>query len=149
VLPPVTVPDPAQDLRGRVERERQTAQLLKEYLRDHGQAVDPHAGDSAFAWTVAHSADDRAVLTFSGDLDAEVAGRFRQALIDLAEAGAVHLDLDLASATLLDSHGLSVLLQARTRVVRQGGSLRVIALSPQVRSVLETTGSGALLLAGR
>jgi anti-anti-sigma factor len=149
VLPPViTTPDPAQDLRVRVERERQQAQLLVDYLRDHGQQVDDHAADSAFAWSVAHDDDDRAVLTFSGDLDVAVAQRFRQALIDLMEAGSVDLDLDLAEVAFLDSHGLSVLLHARKRVVRQGGSLRVVALSPQVRRVLETTGTHDLLLAG-
>ena len=147
MLPPVTTtPDPAQDLRVRVERERQQAQLLVDYLRDHGQQVDDHAADSAFAWSVAHDDDDRAVLTFSGDLDVAVAQRFRQALIDLMEAGSVDLDLDLAEVSFLDSHGLSVLLHARKRVVRQGGSLRVTALSPQVRRVLETTGTHDLLL---
>ena len=147
MLPTVTTPEPAQDLRVRVERERQTAQALKDYLSDHGQPGDPHAGDSAFAWSVAHGEDDRAVLTFSGDLDGAVAQRFRQALIDLAEAGTLHLDLDLDDVAFLDSHGLSVLLHARKRVVRQGGSLRVIALSSAVRRVLETTGTHALLLA--
>ena len=146
MLPPMTTPvDPAQDLRHRVEAERQQAQLLKDYLREHGQRVDQNAGDSAFAWSVAHGEDDRAVLTFSGDLDVAVAQRFRQALIDLAEAGTLHLDLDLAGVTFLDSHGLSVLLHARKRVVRQGGSVRVIALSGQVRRVLETTGTHSLL----
>lgn len=147
MLPPLTTSDPAQDLRGRVQRERQTAQVRKEYLRDHGQPVDQSVGDRPFAWSVAHGNDDRAVLTFSGDLDVAVARRFRQALIDLAEAGTLHLhlDLDLAAVAFLDSHGLSVLLHARKRVVRQGASLRVIALSPQVQRVLETTGTQSLL----
>jgi anti-anti-sigma factor len=149
VLPHATTsPDPAQDLRGRVGRERQTAQVLKDYLRDHGRPVDAGTGDGAFAWTVAHGEEDRAVLTFSGDLDVAVAQRFRQALVDLAEAGTVHLDLDLDGVTFLDSHGLSVLLHARSRVVRQGGSLHVVALSPQVQRVLETTGTCRLLLHG-
>lgn len=146
MLPSVPTHDPASDLRVRVDRERQTAQLLKDYLLEHGQVLEVECGDSAFAWSTAHHEADRAVLTFSGELDVAVAQRFRQALIDLAEAGAVHLDVDLADVTFLDSHGLSVLLHARKRVIRQGGSLRVIALSPQVRRVLETTGTSALLL---
>lgn len=138
--------DVAADLRGRVERERQTAQALKEYLAAHGASVE--VADGAFAWTVAHGDHDRAVLTFSGELDVYVAHRFRDALIELAEAGTVHLDLDLEGVTFLDSHGLSVLLHARKRLVRQGGSVRVVALSPQVERVLETTGTRAMLLAG-
>lgn len=141
MLPDATTVDPAVDLRIRVERERETAQALKDYLREHGWAVDAEAGDGAFAWTVAHGEDDRAVLTFSGELDVYVAHRFRDALVDLAEAGTLHLDLDLGAVTFLDSHGLSVLLHARKRAVRQGGSVRVIALSPQVERVLETTGT--------
>lgn len=147
MLPPVTTnPDPAHDLRNRVDRERQTAQVLREYLQATGRPVEQDAGDSAFAWSVVHGEQDRAVLTFSGELDIAVGQRFRQALIDLAEAGTVHLELDLAAVAFLDSHGLSVLLQARKRLVRQGGSLRVIALSRQVERVLETTGTGSLLL---
>lgn len=152
MLPPVTAATPeadqdtAQDLRIRVDRERETAQVLRDYLRAHGQPVDPAPGDGALAWSVAHGDGDRAVLTFSGELDVAVATRFREALVDLAEAGTVHLDLDLDGVTFLDSHGLSVLLHARTRVVRQGGSLHVIALSPQVQRVLDTTGTRSLLL---
>jgi anti-anti-sigma factor len=141
VLSPATTVDPAVDLRMRVERERETAQALKDYLRDHGQAVAADDHDGAFAWSVAHGDDDRAVLTFSGELDVYVAHRFRDALVDLAEAGTVHLDLDLGAVTFLDSHGLSVLLHAHTRALRQGGSVHVIALSPQVERVLETTGT--------
>ncbi len=140
-----TAPAPADDLRIRVARERQTAQALKEYLRAKGQPVEQDA-DAAFAWSVAHDDGDRAVLTFSGEVDVAVSERFRAALTDLAEAGTVHLDLDLDAVTLLDSYGLSILLHVRTRVLRQGGSLRVIALSPQVRRLLDTTGTRALLL---
>ncbi len=120
--------------------------MLRDYLRDHGRPVDVPTADSAFAWTVAHAEDDRAVLTFSGELDVYVAHRFRNALVDLAEAGTVDVDLDLEGVTCLDSHGLSVLLHARVRALRQGGSLRVIALSGQVERVLETTGTRDLLL---
>lgn len=143
MLPPAATPA-AEDLRARVERERQTAQALKDYLRAHGQPAE--AADAAFAWNVAHDDGDRAVLTFSGELDVYVAHRFRDALVDLAEAGTCHLDLDLRGVTFLDSHGLSVLLHARKRAVRAGGSLRVVGLSPQVERVLDTTGTRALLL---
>ena len=139
----------AQDLRVRVARERQTAQALKEYLLAKGQpadAVEDGSRDSAFAWSVAHAEDDRAVLTFSGEVDYAVTARFRQALVDLAEAGAVHLALDLEDVTFIDSRGLSVLLHARRRVLRLGGSLRVIAVSPQVLRVLRVTGLHHLLL---
>lgn len=139
--------DVAEDLRERTARERATAQALKDYLLTHGQAAGDVA-DGALAWTVAHAEGDRAVVTISGELDHVVGERFRQALGDLAEAGTLHLDLDLEAVTFLDSRGLSVLLQARRRVVRQGGSLRVVALSPQVRRVLRITGLHHLLLDG-
>ena len=140
----------AQDLRVRVARERQTVKALKEYLLAKGQpeeVVATGARDSAFAWSVAQAGDERALLTFSGEIDYAVAARFRQALTDLAEAGAVHLDLDLDGVTFLDSRGLSVLLAARQRALRQGGSLQVVALSPQVLRVLRLTGLHRLLLA--
>lgn len=142
-LPPA---DAAQDLRVRVDRERQTAQALKDYLHAHGRPLETEVADGAFAWTVAHCDSDRAVLTFSGELDVYVAHRFRDALADLAETGTVHLDLDLHHVTSLDSHGLSVLLSARNRVVRQGGSLRVVALSAEVQQVLDRTGTAETLL---
>ena len=140
----------AQDLRIRVARERETVQALKEYLLAKGQpaqVVDADARDSAFAWSIAHADDDRAVLVFSGEVDYSVAARFREALVDLAEAGAVHLDLDLEGVTFIDSRGLSVLLHARRRCVRFGGSLRLVAVSPQVMRVLRITGLHHLLLA--
>ena len=140
----------AQDLRVRVARERQTAQALKEYLVAKGQpaeAVLEGARDSAFAWSIPDAVADRAVLSFSGEIDYAVAARFREALIDLAEAGVAHLDLDLEGVTFLDSRGLSVLLAARQRALRQGGSLQVVATSPQVLRVLRLTGLHHLLLA--
>jgi anti-anti-sigma factor len=140
----------AQDLRVRVARERETVQALKEYLLAKGQpaeVVEADARDSAFAWSIAHADDDRALLVFSGEVDYSVAARFREALVDLAEAGAVHLDLDLEGVTFIDSRGLSVLLHARRRCVRFGGSLRLIAVSPQVLRVLRVTGLHHLLLA--
>ena len=88
----------AQDLRVRVARERETVQALSEYLLAKGQpaeAVAADARDSAFAWTVAQAEGDRAVLVFSGEVDYAVTARFREALVDLAEAGAIHLALDL------------------------------------------------------
>jgi len=139
----------AQDLRIRVARERQTVQALKEYLLAKGQPADSlrdNVRDSAFAWTASHAGGDRALLTFSGEVDYAVASRFRQALVDLAEAGIVHLDLDLEGVSFIDSRGLSVLLHVRRRVLRQGGSLRVVALSPQVQRVLRVTGLHHLLL---
>ena len=140
----------AQDLRVRVARERETVQALSEYLLAKGQpaeVVSADARDSAFAWTVAQAEDDRAVLVFSGEVDYAVTARFREALVDLAEAGAIHLALDLEGVTFIDSRGLSVLLHARRRVMRLGGSLTVIAVSPQVQRVLRVTGLHHLLLA--
>jgi anti-anti-sigma factor len=114
----------AQDLRVRVARERQTVQALSEYLLAKGQPAEVVAADgrdSAFAWDVASVDADRAVLVFSGEVDYAVTARFREALVDVAEAGAVHLDLDLAGVTFIDSRGLSVLLHARRRALRLGG----------------------------
>jgi anti-anti-sigma factor len=107
----------------------------------------PDVRESAFAWDVTHVDGDRAGLAFRGEVDYAVTARFREALVELAEAGSTHLDLDLSGVTFLDSRGLSVLLHARRRVLRLGGSLRVVAVSPQVLRVLRVTGLHHLLLA--
>ncbi|MEO6629842.1 MAG: STAS domain-containing protein [Aquihabitans sp.] len=58
------------------------------------------------------------------------------------------LKIDATDVTFIDSSGLRVLIEARTRQVEGGGHFMVINPSPAVTRLLELTGLSELLLTG-
>jgi anti-sigma B factor antagonist len=63
--------------------------------------------------------------------------------VQSAVAEARALALDLSGVTEFDSAGIQLLLVARREAERQGGALRLVALSPAVREVFALTGLSA------
>jgi anti-anti-sigma factor len=74
--------------------------------------------------------------------------RFRDFLFDLISrvpGYAVHLDM--GEVTSLDSATLGTLITAYKGALAAGGCVRITSASPQVRAVLELTGTDRVLLA--
>jgi len=71
-------------------------------------------------------AADRIVLEVGGEVDVYTAPKLRERLIELSEAGALHVIVDLGKVEFLDSTGLGVLIGARKRLRGAGGSLVLV-----------------------
>ncbi|MEW1773322.1 STAS domain-containing protein [Streptomyces sp. NPDC086777] len=84
----------------------------------------------------------RIVLTLAGDLDFPA---FRQAAPVVGPLVLVGRDLtvDLARVGFMDAGGLGLLLCLRERVVSGGGAMELRGARPQVRRVLELSGTAA------
>lgn len=96
---------------------------------------DPHALHLATS-----TEGDAAVVSASGELDANTEGRLRSAFDELLADGHSTLVVDLAGITFLDSSGLSVLIYAYKQAHQGGGSLTLRAPSATVTRLLELTG---------
>lgn len=79
------------------------------------------------------------LVSVVGEIDVSSVGGLRAALSRLLVDGDVHLLLDLAGVTFMDSAGLGVLvgIQKQARMFR--GSLAIVAPSRPVRRILELT----------
>lgn len=78
------------------------------------------------------------VVTLAGELDLYNAGEVRGALTDAIEGGAERLVVDLAEVEFVDSTALGVLVEARSRLGRDG--LRLAAPQLETRRTLQVTG---------
>src|SRR5205809_2369992 len=70
--------------------------------------------------------DDHTVLEVRGEVDVYTAPRLRERLIELVEAGARSVVVDLSAVEFLDSTGLGVLVGALKRLRAAGGSLALV-----------------------
>lgn len=78
-----------------------------------------------------------AVLCLSGDLDASSARFVKERIQTLVQTyGRVHLVFDLSELTFVDSHGLTVLFEAKRRVTERGGMMVLVGLRGQPYRVL-------------
>lgn len=90
------------------------------------------------------------VLAISGEVDLAAAPAVRDALGALLAGGSPdagpngQVVVDLSGVRFIDSTGLSALVAAHTRSVENGGELRLAAVPPGVRQVLELTGLDGL-----
>ena|SRR5216684_4744108 len=80
------------------------------------------------------------ILDFRGHLligDSEAL--LRKTIVELAEAGAVNIILNLAGVTEIDDDGLGALIFCYARIVRSGGALKLINLMPLHLSLMVLT----------
>lgn len=87
--------------------------------------------------------DDAATLTVEGEVDLDTSASLRDALADLLDCRAVHLDL--SRVEYMDSTGLRTVLVAKEELDAVGGSLDVVAASSIVSRLIEITGVDGLL----
>jgi anti-sigma B factor antagonist len=84
--------------------------------------------------------EDRIVIKVVGELDLDTAPQLRTVLVSLARQGAVHVTLDLAGMTFVDSTGLAVFVTGLKRLRQAGGDLALHSPSATAMKVLTISG---------
>ena len=74
-------------------------------------------------------------MTLTGDEEP----RLLRAIRELVAAGHRHFLLNLAHVSYVDSTGIGEIVGAYTRVVREGGILKLCGVSPRTQELLDTT----------
>lgn len=105
------------------------------------QSSDPHALHVATS-----TEGDVGVVSAGGELDANSAGRLREACDEVLARGHSAVVVDLAGITFIDSSGLSVLIYAYKQAGERDGSLTVRSPSAAVTRLLEMTGQSERFL---
>jgi anti-sigma B factor antagonist len=80
-----------------------------------------------------------ASVTLAGRLDAGNAQMIKETLMQLINAGVIHLVVDLAQVPFIDSAGLAALVSALKATRRVGGSVLLSGVQPQARTVFSLT----------
>ena len=80
------------------------------------------------------------VVTPAGEADTLTSPDLRRALDQIAEAGRLHVVVDLDQLTLKDASVVDVLVEARERFAEAEGTLRVRCLDPYLRGLLSRMG---------
>jgi anti-anti-sigma factor len=79
-----------------------------------------------------------AVVQPEGDLVAARLPVLRSKLQEMLRAGTVHLTLDLATAQMVDSAGIGLLISAHNSLKKAGGELTVIHASKEILDLFRT-----------
>jgi anti-anti-sigma factor len=103
--------------------------------------VPPPDGTSRL--TVTTVLGQPSVLTVEGESDLDNIAPFSRA-VDAAVTYHPRVVLDLAGVTFADSTFLTALVTARNKALEKGGSIRLLAVSPAVRRLLDLTGADVL-----
>lgn len=85
-------------------------------------------------------------LVISGRLDGALANELEEKLISVIKEGATRVAVNMAEVNFLCSAGIRALLQYARQMKNSGKSLVVASPSPEVLSVLETTGFAEMIL---
>ena len=110
------------------------------------EPITSHA--SAVTGAVSNNGEATGSIVIEEELDLEGTARLRGQFADLLDGGVVHLTVDLASCSFIDSVGISLLLTTRERLRQSHGSIVVINASGTTRRTLETTGVYDILTKG-
>ena len=94
-------------------------------------------------WSVAPG-DAPGAICLAGEIDFSVAPKVREALRPLLAAKTQEILLDLSGLSYVDSSGLAVFIEARNALLAAGRSIRIVAISPQVRKLFNLTQLGDL-----
>lgn len=159
----------AQELQGRIARERRTVRALKDHLLsaagpesvpeqdERVQAPSRKApavvGEDAWlplgdvlCWRRSETADGALLLELAGEVDMSGALRLRTLVTELLEDGLPRLALDLGQVAFMDSNGLSALLWVRRRAMSTKTELVVTDVHPQLLRLLHVTKLDSILL---
>ena len=79
------------------------------------------------------------IVTVSGELDVFTSPRLRETLVEIVEAGARHLIVDLSGVEFLDSTGLGVLVGIHHRLQAHDGTLSFVGPGERLRRVFRVT----------
>ena len=87
-----------------------------------------------------------ATITVEGELDYSTAEQFRTCILEVLDTKPRSVSIDAHAVKYVDSSGLSVLLRAHGLAFVDHVAFRIADPSPQLRRLVETTGTGDLLL---
>jgi anti-anti-sigma factor len=89
-----------------------------------------------------------ATITVEGELDHSTVEQFRTCILEVLDTKPSSITIDAHGVTYTDSSGLSALLRAHGLAFVDQVAFRIADPSPQLRRLVETTGTGDLLLPG-
>jgi anti-sigma B factor antagonist len=95
------------------------------------------------SWNLALG-DDPGVVILTGEIDFSGTPKVRERLLEVLAGGAPEIRFDLSGLSYIDSSGLALLLEMRRILTESGRTLRITALSPQVRKLFNLTQLGDL-----
>ncbi len=82
--------------------------------------------------------------SISGEIDFTVTPKVRERLMEFLQQDAREIVLDLSGLSYIDSSGLALLIEARKLLAESGRSIRIGAISSQVRKLFNLTQIGGL-----
>ncbi|MER6059593.1 STAS domain-containing protein [Streptomyces sp. NPDC001792] len=85
------------------------------------------------------------VARVRGEMDHHTASTTTPKFLELVDAGARYIVLDMSGVRFCDSSGLNVLLAARRHAERAGATLVLACLAPFLRQVFQMTGVDQVL----
>jgi anti-sigma B factor antagonist len=100
---------------------------MSETTRGLGIHVDRQPGDAV-------------VISVSGQIDLYTAPDFKMATTRAIDDGVNHLVIDLTETTFMDSTGFAVLLSARKRLDRLGGSIAIVSPDAGIKRLFDIAG---------
>jgi len=80
------------------------------------------------------------VVTAPEEIDVTNAARLRSVLLETSASGNATLVVDMSQTRFCDSAGLNVLVRAHQRAEAQGGEVRLVISTADVRRILTVTG---------
>jgi len=86
-----------------------------------------------------------ATVVLDGEIDIATAPAIRRFLMAAISGGDAHLAVEMSGVTFLGAAGIGVLVDAANRAREAGGSLSLLAPSPQVRWLLDVLHLDAIL----
>jgi anti-sigma B factor antagonist len=89
--------------------------------------------------------DDHLLITIRGEADLATADALLLRLMVLVGTATAQISLDLSQITFIDCSGLRALSATDRHVRSAGGSIRVVAVSPEVARLFELIGSHGVL----
>jgi anti-sigma B factor antagonist len=79
------------------------------------------------------------IVDLSGQLTSFASGVLRQTISDLMSQGNKQIVLNVGNLMYLDSSGVGALVNCYMSVIKQGGDMKVVGLTPKVEEVLKIT----------
>jgi anti-sigma B factor antagonist len=79
------------------------------------------------------------IVDLSGQLTSFASGVLRQTIADLMQQGNKQIVLNVGNLLYLESSGVGALVNCYMSVIKQGGEMKVVGLTPKVEEVLKIT----------
>jgi anti-sigma B factor antagonist len=92
----------------------------------------------SFSATIRH-VDEVTVVELSGQLTSFASGALRNAVTDLIAQRRKQIILNVTALEYLDSSGVGEVVRCYMSVIKQGGEMKVVGLTPKVEEILRIT----------